>query len=132
MVNHSAKHQTITFRPASLKKIITMEDFYKAVGLMGKFEEFGIVDIQQIWMNRGQDLELNDLCKSNARKSRKYKNMSDRHIETSIAMDWLCYSPVSVPYVPKNELWLWTKEDYHIAMDEYRQWLRENESEIQI
>lgn len=42
-------------------------------------------------------------------------------------MDWLCYAPVSVSYVPEGELWVWTQNDASVALDEYRKWVKENE-----
>lgn len=131
-VMHSVPHQTVTFDAVALKKIVTMEDFYTAVGIIDKIKSGEIIDVQQMWMNRGQDLAINEMCKKNIRKSKKFKHLTDKHLETRVAMDWLCYSPVSVPYIPVNEIWIWSKENYKTALDEYRQWLKEHESEVSL
>lgn len=126
---HPHPHDTIRFDPKHIEHIIWMDDFYKATGLMGLSEQGLIKDVRQIWMNESQCNEINELCKKNARKSKKYKHLSDHHLETSVAMDWLCYSPVAVPYVPENEIWIWSADNYENAMEEYRLWRRENPRE---
>lgn len=126
---HSVSHKIIHFKMDQLRKIICMDDFYKAVGLMDNIKSGEIKDVCQFWMNHEQCLEINDLCKMNIRKDRKYKHFTDHYLEVSVGMDWLNYSPVSVPYVPINEIWVWPAEDYETAMEEYREWNKNNELE---
>ena len=80
----------------------------------------------QIWMNDIQCKEINELCKQNAYKSKKFKHFTKKHIESSVGMDWLCWAPVSVAYVPRNEIWIWDEQHYKVAMDEFRLWYKEN------
>lgn len=123
---HSHLHDVIRFSMKELSEIACMDDFYKNTCLIGLCQHGLIADVQQIWMNAEQCAQLNDLCKKNARQLKKYKHLSDDQLENSVAMDWLCYAPVSVPYVPENEIWIWSTENYKQTMDEYRLWLREN------
>ena len=78
-------------------------------------------------MNRAECRELEDIVERNLRKQKKYKDWSDRWLHTAVAMDWLSYSPVSVPYVPEGEIWVWNVEDFRIVLDEYREWRKETE-----
>lgn len=125
-MQHTCLHDTLRFDPESTNHIACMDDFYKVTCVIHLIHEQLIQDVQQIWMNAEQCAQLNDLCKKNARQLKKYKHLSDKQLEHSVAMDWLCYAPVSVPYVPENEIWIWSTENYKQAMDEYRLWLREN------
>lgn len=124
--HHTNNHHTIAFVKEDIGHIITMDDFYKAVGLTDTIHSDDIKDVQQIWMNASVCDEMRQLCKRNARKSKKYKHLSDYHLETSVTMDWLCYSPVSVTYIPENEIWIWSTGNYKQAMEEYRLWYRES------
>lgn len=126
---HSLSHRTVLFDPTALAEIITMDDFYKATNVMDIITAGDITDVQQIWMNHQQCLDVNGLCKANARRSKRHRRKGWRWIEQAVAMDWLSYSPVSVPYVPVNEIWIWSTEDYKTAMDEYRQWNSQNKKE---
>ena len=126
---HTYRHHTISFDPAALENIACMDDFYSAVGLMRVVKGGGIADVQQIWMNADQANVVAEFCKQNIRKNKKYKNYSKHDLELAVAMDWLNYCPVSVEYVPENEIWIWSAENYKEAMEEYRLWLRENPRE---
>lgn len=123
---HCYQHDTICFSMDDIAHITCMDEFYKAVDMMVYLRDRHVQDIQQIWMNEEQCEVINALCKKNAKKSKKYKHLNTREIESAVAMDWLCYSPVSVPYVPENEIWIWSTENYHTAMDEYRAWRNDN------
>lgn len=120
--NHSVEHTTIQFTDDSISKIRSMDDFYNATGLADVIKELGVTNVDQIWMNRTKCESLQDIVIGNLKKSKKYKNRGDRALNTAVAMDWLNYSPVSIPYIPDNEIWIFTKDDARIALEEYRDW----------
>ena len=103
--NHSVEHMTVQFTDNAISKICSMDDFYKATGLADVIKELGVTNVDQIWMNRIKCESLQDIVMGNLKKSKKYKNRGDRALTTAVAMDWLNYSPVSVPYIPDNEIW---------------------------
>ena len=93
-----------------------------ATGLADVIKELGVTNVDQIWMNRTKCEGLQDIVMGNLKKSKKYKNRGDRALNTAVAMDWLNYSPVSIPYIPDNEIWIFAKDDARIALEEYRDW----------
>lgn len=121
---HTGNYIVIPFEESSLGHIVTMDEFYQAVQLIDMFRSGAVNNVQQIWMNEEQCSEVNKLCKRNAKKDKRFKHLSDHYIETSVGMDWLCYSPVSVPYVPRNQLWIWDHDSFEKAMEEFRHWLQ--------
>ena len=125
-MTHAYQHQTLSFDPAALENIVCMDDFYNTVGLMEVVKNDGIVDVQQVWMNADQANVVAEFCKQNIRKNKKYKHYSKHDLELAVAMDWLNYCPVSVEYIPENEIWIWSTEHYRQAMDEYRAWNKNN------
>lgn len=120
--NHSVEHMTIQFTDDAISKICSMDDFYNATGLADVIKELGVTNVDQIWMNRTKCEGLQDIVMGNLKKSKKYKNRGDRALNTAVAMDWLNYSPVSIPYIPDNEIWIFAKDDARIALEEYRDW----------
>lgn len=126
---HTHLHDTIRFKPEHIENIVCMDDFYRATHLVGLLEDGWVKDVQQLWMNEKQANTVVELCKQNIRKSKKYKHYSPHDLDLAVAMDWLNYCPVSVPYVPENEIWIWSTENYKTAMEEYRLWRRENPRE---
>lgn len=120
--NHSVEHMTVQFTDDAISKICSMDDFYKATGLADVIKELDVTNVDQIWMNRIKCESLQDIVMGNLKKSKKYKNRGDRALTTAVAMDWLNYSPVSIPYIPDNELWIFAKDDARIALEEYRDW----------
>ena len=120
--NHSVEHMTIQFADDAISKICSMDDFYNATGLADVIKELGVTNVNQIWMNRTKCEGLQDIVMGNLKKSKKYKNRGDRALNTAVAMDWLNYSPVSIPYIPDNEIWIFAKDDARIALEEYRDW----------
>lgn len=109
-----------------LSGIACMEDFYKKTCLIGLCQQGIIADVQQLWMNDKQAIELENICLANIKQDKRYKHYSSHEKEIAVMMDWLNFSPVSVEYVPENEIWIWAPEHYKIAMDEYRQWYKNN------
>lgn len=107
--------------------ICSMDDFYKCTGLREFVTDRTITDVSQVWMNRKACEELEDIVERNLRKQKKYKHWSDRVLRNSVAMDWLCYSPVSYDDVPRGELWIWSLEDAKEAMKEQRERNKENQ-----
>lgn len=120
--NHSVEHTTIQFADDAISKIRSMDDFYNATGLVDIIKELGVTNVDQIWMNRDKCENLQDIVMGNLKKSKKYKSWGDRALNTAVAMDWLNYSPVSIPYIPDNEIWIFAKDDARIALEEYRDW----------
>jgi len=109
----------------AVEKAACMDDFYRAAGLAARFESGEVKDVRQVWMNRGQCDELLAALHRNARRDKRWRFLSDHHLQTSIGMDYLCYAPVSVAYVPYGLLWLWSKDDTEAAMEEYCRWHRD-------
>ena len=119
---HSVPHQTITFTDQQIGSIQSMDDFYNATGITGMLQEKSVTRVDQLWMNRFQCENLEDIIEKNLKKSRKYKWMSERALRNAVAMDWLNYAPVSVPYVPDGEIWVFSSDDAQTALTEYRDW----------
>ena len=94
--SHSVPHLTITYTQEMVSGVCSMDDLYKNTGI------------------------------SNFVKDKTYRYWSEYALHNAVAMDWLCYAPVGVSYVPKGELWIWTQSDANVAMSEYRQWIKEN------
>ena len=123
---HSVLHLTIPFTVEAISGICSMGDFYEATGLTVMMHDKTLTDVSQVWMNKSQCEGLQDIVRSNLKKSRKHKSLKGRTLDTAVAMDWLNYSPVGIPYVPENTLWIFTLEDAKTAIEEYRTWLKEN------
>ena len=127
----SVPHRVLRFGPEDIYKIKSMEDFYLAVGLDLKkeAEEKTITDIQQLWMNAEQCESLRELVYHNLSRDKFWKNLSERYLNNSVSMDWLCYSPFCAPYIPRNELWIFSGEDFRNAVDAHREW-RKGEEDV--
>ena len=124
--SHSCTHLTVALPREAIDKAACMDDFFKLAGLAEQIKDGTIADIRQLWMNDKQCEQLREAMHKNARKDKRWKHLSDHHLATAVGMDYLNYSPVAVAYVPPGQLWIWDKEDRKTAMDEYRQWHREN------
>lgn len=122
---HSVSYKVTYFTPEMIQGICSMDDFYRETGLLKLLESGEVVNVNQLWMNREQCEGLQDIVTKNLRKGR-FKRMSQKVLDYSVAMDWLNYSPVSIPYVPDGEIWVFQKEDTDTAMNEYRDWYKEN------
>lgn len=121
--SHSVPHDTVHFSAEAIAGIASMDDFYAATGVMDILREREIRDVTQVWMNRTQCESLMDIVRRNAKK--KHRRWSQHQLELAVSMDWLNYSPVSIPYVPEGEIWLFqSKEDADAAIEEYRAWLK--------
>lgn len=125
-MEHSNPHATIKFSIKDVSHIVCMDDFYRATHMMNLLREGLIVDVQQVWMNNKQVIELENICLANMKQDERFDGYADRSKELAVSMDWLNYAPVSVPYIPEDEIWIWAKEYYHAAMDEYRAWHKNN------
>lgn len=128
---HSVPHLTIPYESDDTASICSMEDFYKATGLTELVKDRTITDVRQIWMNKEVCEGLEEIVERNLRRQRKYRHWSDHTLHNAVAMDWLCYSPTSIPYIPEGELWIWTLEDADTAIEEYRIWIKENDTDDQ-
>lgn len=124
--SHSCSPTILQLPNEAVEKAACMDDFYRAAGLAAYFESGEVKDVQQVWMNRGQCDDLLAALQRNARRDKRWRFLSDHHLQTSIGMDYLCYAPVSVAYVPYGLLWLWSKDDMETAIEEYRWWHRDN------
>lgn len=122
---HSVSYKVKYFTQDMIQGICSMDDFYRETGLLKLLESGEVVNVNQLWMNREQCEGLQDIVTKNLRKGR-FKRTSQKTLDYSVAMDWLNYSPVSIPYVPEGEIWVFQKEDTDAAMNEYRNWYREN------
>lgn len=122
---HSVSYKVKYFTQEMIQGICSMDDFYRETGLLKLLESGEVVNVNQLWMNREQCEGLQDIVTKNLRKGR-FKRTSQKVLDYSVAMDWLNYSPVSIPYVPEGEIWVFQKEDTDAAMNEYRNWYREN------
>lgn len=122
---HSVSYKVKYFTQEMIQGICSMDDFYRETGLLKLLESGEVVNVNQLWMNREQCEGLQDIVTKNLRKGR-FKRTSQKALDYSVAMDWLNYSPVSIPYVPEGEIWVFQKEDTDAAMNEYRNWYREN------
>ena len=124
--SHSIPHLTIIYTQEMVSGICSMDDLYKNTGILTLVKEKTITDVKQIWMNKDECLGLEDIVENNLKRQKKYRYWSEYALHNAVAMDWLCYAPVGVSYVPKGELWIWTQSDANVAMSEYRQWIKEN------
>ena len=123
-------HLTIQFTQEQISKIASMGDFYQVTGLEQMVKEKTITDVNQVWMNRQQCEQLQELVIKNVKKSRKMRAMGDRYIRTSVAMDWLNYSPSSANYIPEWELWVFTPDDANLFLEEYRERIKIGDEEL--
>lgn len=124
--SHSCSPTILQLPKEAIDKAACMDDFFKLAGLTEYLKEGTISDVRQIWMNDRQCEELREALLKNAPRDKRWRFLSDHHLQTSIGMDYLCYAPVSVAYVPYGLLWLWEKDDMETAMEEYRQWHRDS------
>ena len=120
-------HLIILIPPEGIRDIASMADFFRVLGLNQLFESRDVTDVSQMWMNKAACEGLEDIVFQNARKDKRYKYLTDHALKTAVAMDWLNYSPVSVDYIPENELWVFTLENAKKALDAYRAYIREKE-----
>ena len=123
----TVSHVEYQFTDDQIKDIKSMWDFYKATGLAAMVENKTITNVWQIWMNQEQCEGLRDIVKANLVKTRRFRSASQKYLDNSVAMDWLNYSPVSAPYVPAYTLWVFGQDQYTEAVDQHRQWIKENE-----
>lgn len=86
--------------------IKSMDDFYTKTGLMDLVKSGKITDVRQVRMN-SKDLDyLLETMKRNLKRSSVFKHLTDRYIETSAAMDWLNYSPMTDDSVPSLTIYI--------------------------
>ena len=123
--SHSVFHETICFTEEMICGICSMDDFYKATGIAVLVKGKIITDVRQVWMNKLMCEGLEDIGEGNLKRQKKYRHWSEHALHTAVAMDWLCYSPAGIDYVPDGELWIWSQEDAETAIEEYRAWLKE-------
>ena len=124
---HSVLHLTVPFTAEDIAGICSMGDFYQAIGLTVMMESKTLTDVSQVWMNRAQCEGLQEIVKKNIIKQRKHRHLRGKYLDPAVAMDWLNYSPVAIPYVPEGQVWVFALDDAKTAMEEYRKWLEENE-----
>lgn len=78
----------IQFRLEDFSKIMSIEDFYKKIGVYEYIKSRQITNIEQIHMLRSECELLLDIMQSSQKRK-------DEHTKFSVSMDWLNYSPVS-------------------------------------
>jgi hypothetical protein len=87
--------------------IESMEDFYTVAGLMDRIRNKELTQFD-IHMDREECEMLNDFSRENNRKNKKKHRKDGSTLFTSVAMDWMNYSPSSNnDDVPKGELWIY-------------------------
>ena len=85
----------IKFKWEDMKGIKSMGEFYERLGIMKELEE-NKMSVYDVFMNRKECEKIQEVVK----KSWKGK------YGTSIAMDWLNYSPTTNDEVGDGELWV--------------------------
>lgn len=100
--------------------VCSMNDFYARTHLIELMRAGLISDVAQIWMNRKNCDILHDSLYESLRKSRKYKDFTDKYLRTSSAMDWLNYAPVGIEWLPEDEIWVWETEEATQRINVYR------------
>lgn len=115
----------LTFYPVAILNAKSVEDFFKAVGVFELIKSGEVAQVDQLWMNDQQCDLLCEKIKENLRKDKRFRHHSGHFIDTSAAMDWLNYSPVSAFEVPADELWVWTKDEVMDAMEAHRERCKE-------
>ena len=123
------QHTTISFSEEQISKIASMGDFYVITGLEELVKEGTITNVNQIWMNRKQRENLEEIVYRNVKKTRRFRGMGKKYARTTIAMDWLNYSPFSTDYIPEWELWIFTPEDADRFLEIHRERIRKEEKE---
>ena len=105
-MNKLKDKKIIKYNIDDFTKIERLEDFYKQTGLYDKLmnSELTVFDIH---MNREECEMLNSFMKVTNRKKMK-KLYAEKYIDTSVAMHWLNYAPMTNnAEVPKGELWIY-------------------------
>ncbi|MPN19899.1 hypothetical protein SDC9_167274 [bioreactor metagenome] len=85
--------------------ISSMEDFYRKLGIwndMGKT----IFDVSQLHMEKENCEILQEYIYNTIRLKSRFKGLADRIPRSVASMDWLNFSPVSNPDMPKDEIWI--------------------------
>jgi len=101
--------EIIKYNIKDFKKMKTLDDFYKQLGLYDKLmsSEITVFDVH---MNREECEMLDEFMKNTMRKKFK-KQYTEKYIDISVGMHWLNYSPnTNNPDVPKGELWIYKEE----------------------
>lgn len=129
---HSVPYEVIQYDQSAVDPICCLGDFYQNIGLTERIKAGEVTNVDQVWMNKDECESLQDYMRKNIPKSKKHKHLKGKALDTAIAMDWLNYSPVAIPYVPKGELWIFALDDRTKAMEEYREWYRSQEDEAKI
>lgn len=118
----------VYFDNSAIETSDSMSAFYKNVGVADKyFKNDDYNDVMCYWMNLAQNEELNRCIKENAKKNKKYKHVSKVRLEEMASWDWLNYSPVSDETIPRNELWIYSKDEAKIALKNFRARKRKEE-----
>lgn len=111
----------VPFEVSATETADSMGDFYEKVGVVEQYiHDFDYNDVMCYWMNADQCEELRDYIEKNAKKSKKYRRESAYRIKQMAAWDWLNYSPVADENIPRNELWIYTKDEAKTTLDEFR------------
>lgn len=101
--------EIIKYNINDFKKIQTLDDFYKPLGLYDRLatSEITVFDIH---IDREECEILNKFMKNTNRKKMK-KLYTEKHIDVAVGMHWLNYAPSSNnSEVPKGELWIYKEE----------------------
>lgn len=111
----------VPFDASAVETADSMGSFYEKVGVVEQYiHDYDYNDVMCYWMNREQCEELREHIEKNAKKSKKYRHESAYRIKQMASWDWLNYSPVADEDIPRNELWIYTKDTAKLALDELR------------
>ena len=121
--------QVVRFTPDQIAGIKCMGDFYSAVGLDDAIKGGEISSVAQVYMNKDECEGLEDIVLKNLKGDRRFRGFSDRYLKTSVAMDWLNYSPVCAEYIAPGEVWAISKEYEREAMECHREYAQRKDKE---
>lgn len=105
--------EIIKYNIKKLKKITSMEDFYKKVKILKRIESKEITDVNQIYMCKENCEKLCDYIKLNVKKNKNLSNANsynDKYLNNIAAMDWLMFSPNMDEFIPDDEIWIFTED----------------------
>ena len=111
------KKEVLKYEMSDFKKIKSMIDFYEVLGIERRLQS-GEITVMDVFMEREDCEELQPIMRKNFPNKKHYR---DKYINTSVAIEWLNYSPSSAIQPPKGEIWIIKKEDreeYEKMVDE--------------
>lgn len=106
--NDKNKFYIIDCPSKKFKDITNMEEFYNVVGIIGlkPNDDTCTIDVTSIWVNTQMNKEIEETIRKNARKSKKYKDLTDRGLNEAIGWEMLMYSPAFDDSVPMGKIYI--------------------------